>query len=154
MSPETYKAALEMAKDELASLISEQGGIQRRLQDIELRLADLRQSIAALSKLAGEDFDEEEAMGLTDMIRRVLEEAGRQITTQDVERLLESRGFNTRKYGNLQASIITVIRRLQQKSQVREDGTIGGKPAYRWTGPTNSARGLADGVKFSKYQKI
>src|SRR5580704_7776044 len=135
MSPNTYKAALEMAKKELKSLIAEQGQIQDRLKVVDERLSDLRQSIAALSKLAGEEFDEEEALGLTDMIRRVMQEADRQITTQDVERMLESRGFNTRRYGNLQASIIAVIRRLQQKSHVREEGTVGGKPAYRWIGP-------------------
>ena len=135
MSPKTYQAALATAKKELKALIAEQGEAQDRLKYIDVRLSDLRQSIAALSKLAGEDFDEEEALGLTDMIRLVMQEAGRQITTQDVERMLESRGFNIRKYGNLQASIITVMKRLQQKSQVREDGTIGGKMAYRWVGP-------------------
>jgi hypothetical protein len=136
MATNTYQAALKTAKEELNALVVEQGELQERLQAIEPRLADLRQSIAALSKLAGEEFDEEEALGLTDMIRRVMQEAGRQITTQDVERMLESRGFNTKRYGNLQASIITVMKRLIPKRQVREEGTIGGKPAYRWIGPT------------------
>ena len=139
MSPKTYKAALEMAKKELKALIAEQGEVQERSKYIDERLADLRQSIAALSKLAGEEFDEEEALGLTDMIRRVMQESDRAVTTQEVERMLESRGFNTRRYENLQASIITVIKRLIQKSQVREDGTIGGKIAYRWIGPKRSA---------------
>jgi hypothetical protein len=142
MTSKSYQVALKAAKAELETLLAEQGQAQERLKYLDERLSNLRQSIAALSKLAGEEFDEEEAMGLTDMIRRVMQEAGRQITTQDVERMLESRGFNTRRYGNLQASIITVIRRLQQKSQVREDGTVGGKPAYRWIGPKQPSTGI------------
>src|SRR5437867_1799232 len=133
MSPEAYKTALEMAKKELADLVAEQGEIQQKAQDIEKRLADLRQSIAALSKLAGEDFDEEQALGLTDAIRRVVEEAGsQQVTAHDVRLMLESRGFNTRRYGNLLASIITVLKRLQQKGEIAPTGTIGGKAAYKW----------------------
>jgi hypothetical protein len=135
MTTDAYKTALEAAKVELAALHAEQGEKQARLEEINLRLVALRQSIASLSKLAGEEFDEEEALGLTDMIRLVFQEADRQVTTGEIERMLESRGFNTRRYGNLQASVITVTKRLIQKSQVREDGTVGGKPAYRWIGP-------------------
>ena len=113
MTSETYKIALDAAKKELADLVGEQGEIQQRTQEIDQRLDTLRQSIAALSKLAGEEFDEEQALGLTDAIRRVLQESREQsVTAHDVRVMLESRGFNTRRYGNLLASIITVLKRL------------------------------------------
>jgi len=135
MTDKTYKAALEAAKKELAALHSEEGDVRTRLDEITERLTNLRQSIAALSKLAGEEFDEEAALGLTDMIRQVLQEAGRSVNTQEIETMLESRGFNTRRYANLQASIITVVQRLTRQNQVAADGTIGNKTAYKWIGP-------------------
>lgn len=135
MTDKTYKAALEAAKKEWIALKSEEGHTQHKLAEIKKRLFDLHQTIASLSKLAGEKFDEETALGITDMIRVVMQEASGQVTTQDIERMLADRGFDTPKYANLQASIITVVRRLIAQRQVREDGTAGNKTAYRWIGP-------------------
>lgn len=135
MTDKTYKAALEAAKKEWIALKAEEGHAQNKLVDVRRRLFDLHQTIAALSKLAGEKFDEEAALGITDMIRVVMQEAHGHVTTLDIERLLADRGFDTPKYANLQASIITVVRRLITQNQISEAGTIGNKTAYKWIGP-------------------
>jgi hypothetical protein len=51
-----------------------------------------------------------------------------------VRLLLEARGFQTRRYGNLLASIHVVVGRLVTKNEIMQAGTKGGadKPAYRW----------------------
>jgi hypothetical protein len=96
------------------------------------RISNLRQSIAAMSKLCGEEFDEEDPLGLTDAIRQLFKTTmDRSMTAQDVTLALESRGFNVSRYGNILASIHTVLKRLTAKGEIESAGNIEGKPAYR-----------------------
>jgi|SRR5579863_899529 len=135
MSPETYKMSLKQAKQDLADTVAELGEVQQKAQELEQRIVDLRQTVAALSKLCGEEFIEvEDALGLTAAIRLTMEDAaGTALTPQDVRLRLESRGFNTRRYGNLLASIHTVLGRLQAKREVVPVAQPNGKVGYRWT---------------------
>jgi len=135
MSPDTYKAALSQAKQDLADSVGELGELQQKAEEIDKRIMDLRQTVSVLSKLCGEqEVDLEDALGLTDAIRVAMTDVpGNQaVTAQDVRLRLESRGFNTRRYGNLLASIHTVLKRLQTKGEISLATIADGKPAYRW----------------------
>jgi chromosome segregation ATPase len=137
MSPESYKKALTTAKKDLADSIEALGEAQQRTQELDDRILQLRQTVSALSKLCGEkDFEVEDALGLTDSIRAALQNAPRSksFTAQEVRLLLEARGFNTKRYGNLLASIHTVLKRLVDKGEVMLAGTIGEdqKQTYLW----------------------
>src|ERR1700722_4678045 len=118
MRPESYEAALKQAGEELAASVVELGDAQARAEELEQRIADLRQTVSVLSKLCGEDNVEiEDSLGLTDAIRYVFAGAGthKSLTAQDVRLHLEGQGFNARRYGNILASIHTVIKRLENR---------------------------------------
>jgi hypothetical protein len=128
---DAYKKALDVAKQEVDQLTREQTEVTGRLGEIEKRLIELRQSIAALSKLAGEPFDEAAALGVTEAIRQAVESAGRPVSADDVRTLLESRGFNTARYANLLAAIITILKRLRQNGEITEM-VVNNRLAYEW----------------------
>jgi hypothetical protein len=120
--PETYEIALRDAKKELAEAVAELGEAQTRAQELEQRIGDLRQTISVLAKLCGqEDLDLESSLGLTDAIRLAFYALATQsVTAQEMRLHLESQGFNTRRYGNLLASIHTVFSRLEKKGEIRQ----------------------------------
>src|SRR5215469_1590356 len=102
---------LVQLKEELADCLHKQVEAQKTIKETHERIANLRQSIAAISKLCGEEFNEEDALGLTDAIRQLFKETmDRPMTAQDVRTGLESRGFNVSRYGNSLASIHTVLK--------------------------------------------
>src|SRR5437660_9901059 len=132
----TYEAALDAAKKELTHAIAELGEAQARTQELEQRIGDLRQTISVLSKLCGqEEVDIETSLGLTDAIRVAFcGLSGQGITPQEMRLRLEAQGFNTRRYGNLLASIHTVFGRLEKKGEITEVGTTAeGKSRYAQT---------------------
>ena len=136
MSPETYKAALEQAKKDLVD------AKERRLKAIqeqdkaEQQIAQLRQTVAALSNLCGEEFKEIESdeFGLTDAIRFVLKtNPSYAFFPQDVTVKLEQMGFDTGKYKHLLPSVHTVLKRLALKGEVDDSVMREHKTAYRWS---------------------
>jgi hypothetical protein len=136
MTPQAYELALYEAKKELADAVGELGEAQARTQELEQRIGDLRQSISVLAKLCGqEDVDVETSLGLTDAIRVAFNRIGQTpVTVEEMRVHLESVGFNTRRYGNLLASIHTVFSRLQKQGEIKPAGQkqIGNqaKPVY------------------------
>jgi chromosome segregation ATPase len=134
MSPQTYETALEEAKKELAQAIEDLGEAEQKVQDLGERISNLRQTVTVLSKLCGvENVEVEDALGLTEAIRRTFVDAPlKTFAVQDMRLALEARGFNTRKYGNLLASIHTVIGRLEAKQKIEKVGdNTAGKPIYQ-----------------------
>jgi hypothetical protein len=133
MERESYRAALNELRLELSDAIRQQADAEEAARALNDRIADLRQSVSALAKLCGEEFNEEEALGLTDAIRQIFKTAGtRPLTAQDVRTGLESRGFKIGRYSNILASIHTVIKRLAEKGEIKPTDSTGDKPAYRW----------------------
>ena len=131
-----YRGALQEAKKELVSAVADLGEAQNRALELEQRITDFRQTVSVLSKLCGEDdLDIEDSLGLTDAIRSAFVVVGKDgsLTPQEVRLRLEAQGFNTRRYGNLLASIHTVVKRLEAKQEISCIGTKGDKPAYRVT---------------------
>ena len=132
-SSTAYKVALAKAKEDLKASIAELGEIELRQRALEQRIVELRQTVAALSKLCGEEFLEEDALGLTDAVRMAFKSMGNTpMAIHDVRGRIESLGFDTSRYGNVMASIHTVVRRLVEKQELTETGTIGNKPAFAW----------------------
>jgi hypothetical protein len=146
MSPQTYEVALQEAKKELTESVAELGEAQARTQELEQRIGDLRQTISVLSKLCGkEDIDLESSLGLTDAIRLAFSYIGGKgtVTPQEMRLHLEKQGFNTRRYGNLLASIHTVFTRLEKKGEIRETAKrADGKSAYTATEVLMTAKAI------------
>jgi hypothetical protein len=133
---ETYKRALEQAKADLANRVAQLGAAQKLAELAEKEIVELRQTVSALQRLCGEsEYVEEDALGLTDAIRMTFKTAvgGASLTAQDVKELMENSGYAGR-WGNLLASIHTVIKRLHAKGEIEAGGNINGRDTFRWAG--------------------
>lgn len=136
MMMDTYKRALEQAKADLAKRVADLGAAQKLAELAEKEIFELRQTVSALQRLCGEsEYVEEDALGLTDAIRMTFKTAdgGASLTAQDVKELMENSGYAGR-WGNLLASIHTVIKRLQTKGEIEASGNVNGRDTFRWTG--------------------
>jgi hypothetical protein len=136
MTSTDYKKVLEQAKKDL---LGEQQALGRSLkeqEDIEKRITALRQTVAALSRMLDEEFVEEDAMGLTDAIRTIFRDKaagnGTLIPTE-VRDYLVTIGYDITKYGNVMASVHSVINRLLQKGEIVIAGSrADNKTCYKW----------------------
>jgi len=133
-----YRKAYRAAKRELASLLSQQ-------QKIEKRLVVVRQSIQTLAALCEEKGFEvapsEEAdillknTAIADEIRNILKsEHPRWLRPGEVKGHLERLGHDMTKYNNPQATIQMVLKRMVESSAVEEDSDPEGKKIYRASG--------------------
>jgi hypothetical protein len=127
-----FKETLKNAKAELAELQHEMGLCLQRQEELEKKIAAIRQMIMGFSAALGEQFVEEDSLGLTDAIRQAFKTHEAPLTPTDVRGRLEALGYDTSKYGNMMASVHTIINRLVTQGQIRQNGTIAGKPAYQW----------------------
>jgi hypothetical protein len=136
MTTDTYKEALRQAKLDLSQAIADLGDAEAKADRLTKEIAGLRQTVSALSRLCGEaEFVEEDALGLTDVIRLAYKSAagGPSLTLQDVKDRIDSMGYAGR-WGNLLASVHTVTKRLVQKGDVEAGGNVNGKDTYCWAG--------------------
>jgi hypothetical protein len=111
MSKDDYKRALEAAVREYEKLTAEHA-------ELEGRLAQLKHSIAALTKLCG--YEPTTPLGLTDACRLVLRNAVAPLTALEVRDRLVSIGIDLGRYSNPLASIHTVLKRMHDGGELVE----------------------------------
>jgi hypothetical protein len=127
----TYKNAFDAAKAHMERCREELGKVNSRKIELEIEVAKLRETVIALGRMFGEQFDEADELGLTDAIRQIfMAQPQTYLTAQNVRDRLEFLGFSLEKYGNALASIHTVIKRLVEKDEIFEYRTGGDKAAY------------------------
>lgn len=125
MTVESYRSALDAAIKEYEAL-----GEQRR--EIDRRLSHLAQTIGTLSRLLG--LSPTVPLGLTDACRLVLR-SGVPMTPVEVrDRLLEI-GVDLSVYVNDLSAIHTILKRLNESSEIRLIPRPSGKNAYLWQAP-------------------
>lgn len=133
MTDTDYKVVLDQAKTDLLKTQEQMGNCLKEQETLEKKIAGLRATIAALARMLDEEFFEEDAMGLTDAIREAFRSMGANgnLTATEVKGRLEMMGYNTAKYGNVMASIHTIINRLANKGEIKHVGSRGdNKPCY------------------------
>jgi hypothetical protein len=123
-----YRTALDAAIKEYEAL-----GEQRRA--IDKRLADLGQTIGTLSRLLG--HVPTVPLGLTDAVRFVTR-AGVPLTPTDVRDRLRTIGVDLDSYANDLAAIHTILKRLNDKGEVRVVPHTNGRDAYVWQRPVTA----------------
>lgn len=133
MSKDDYRRALDAAVREYETLIAEQSAL-------EGRLAQLKHSIATLTKLCG--YEPTVPLGLTDACRLVLRNAAGPLTALEVRDRLLSIGVALDNHSNPLASIHTVLKRMQDGGEIverdREDEPST-RAAYAFVPPGASA---------------
>ncbi len=133
MTDSDYEEILEKAKRDLLSEQNALGECLKRQEAHEKKITGLRATIAAISRMLDRDFVEEDAIGLTDAIREAFKSVGQgSLIPTEVKSRLEMMGYDTARYGNLMASVHTIINRLVQKGEIRQIGMRDNKPAYQW----------------------
>ena len=111
MSKDEYRRALDAAVREYERLTAEHVAL-------ESRIAQLKHSIAALTKLCG--YEPTVPLGLTDACRLVMRNAAAPLTALDVRDRLSSIGVDIDKYSNALASIHTVLKRMHDAGELVE----------------------------------
>jgi hypothetical protein len=111
MSKDDYRRALDAAVREYEALISQQ-------TELEARIAQLRHSIAALTKLCG--YESTVPLGLTEACRLVLRNADAPLTALEIRDRLKAIGVDLDKYSNPLASIHTILKRMRDGGEVKE----------------------------------
>lgn len=128
-----FTKSLETAKVELAHLQKELGDCLKEQGRLEKKIVAVRQMIVGFSDALGEKFVEEDSLGLTDAIRQAYKTAGGKLAPTELKDRLESIGYDTSKYGNLMASLHSVINRLVTQGQLKTI-VIAGKQYQEWNG--------------------
>ncbi len=134
MTDADYRKTLEALKNDLVAAEHELGTCIEIQEDLEKRIASLRETAVAMSRMLGESFDEMDSIGLTDVIRQAFKAAHpAPLAATEVRDRLRQLGFDITKYGNVLASVHTVVNRLEAKGEIRECGTrSGGQSVYVW----------------------
>jgi predicted RNA-binding protein YlqC (UPF0109 family) len=127
-----YREMFDQVKAEIASKRKELGVRLLEVEAMEDQIIGLQQTAAGLAKTLGEQYIAEDELGLTDAIRRAFKQNYlRDFTALEIKPELESMGHDLGRYGNAMASIHSVIKRIQDKD-IKQTGSRGGKPCYRW----------------------
>ena len=120
-----YKRALDSASREYEELTKQRA-------DLDVRIAQLTQSIGNLTRLCG--YVPTVPLGLTDACRMVLKAAGHPLTALEVRAQLEAMGMDMSRYTNDLSAIHTILKRLSESGETTFVPRGWAKPAYRWDG--------------------
>lgn len=118
MTAERYREAYELVKADYESADARVERAERELAEAITNREDVRRALAALATLCGE-LANDEPLGLTDAIREVFNQSGESLTSAEVRGRLEISRFNLKTQKNPDASIATVIKRLEEAGEVR-----------------------------------
>ena len=139
-----FETALTKAAIESAKLYAEKEQIQKRLAQIEARLLNLKQTVAALSQLVDQNFLRDVKIkydlvlatkaGLKETCLQVLRARfPKPLTASDMKATMESIGYDTKKYANSIAVIEMTLKRLVPAEA--EEVYVEGKKAYKSRSP-------------------
>jgi len=159
MASSEYKRAYDAAKDELAGLLETQIRLEKR--KIELRktievLASLCESEGVEIEPSVDAADILETSTLADEIRAILRtNMFGEYRPNEIKAELAKLGCDLSKYGNPQATIHMVLKRMVESKHVKESQDSQGKYVYQWK-PT--AQDLARATKAladqSEYKRV
>jgi hypothetical protein len=120
-----YKKALAAAESEMAD-------VERKLEGLERRKAQLRATIAGLRSLMGDPSDPSDAedMTLTDAIRTVLKGSDQFMSVQQV--IVNLRLMGLQFSGDKTATVGAILNRLARTERVIQGTTDDSRVGYKW----------------------
>ncbi len=118
-----------------AMLLERLASLETDVLDARNKIIHLDEMLKNLAPLAGRDDDGTNisGLGITDAIRSVLKTSGKQLSAQDIRRLLNEKGFDLSGLTAPMSSIYKILSRLvdgTKKEVDREKGERG--VFYRW----------------------
>ena len=138
MEKDTYRDAFERAKDDYDALLLKRNETEELLASIDADLIKVRRGVIALAAMCGEDLDEMN-LGLTDSLRTLFNQAPQALDLQEILKGIVDLGYDLSTQKNPRASIMAVLKRLQDAGEVRlgikQIDRAGGKATVRvWVG--------------------
>ena len=137
MTNESYKLTRDRARQELQKKLIQRVELDTQLSDINRRISELTQAVHALDLLVGDNGESKTEMiialsslKLADAVRELLKRSNTHLTPIEISRELKRYGFRSEGYTNPQASIHTMLRRLEE-SGLADTILKDGKTAYR-----------------------
>ena len=129
----TYRAALKEARASFDKATKRLAEIEIESYDLKQDTDRLRRTITALAAMCSENplIDR---LGITESCLEVMEVKKTTVTTADVVRALEARGFDLASQKNASASVHAILSRLARKGKI-EKVTEEGSDAVAWRGP-------------------
>ncbi|MFZ3213193.1 MAG: hypothetical protein WA188_16950 [Terriglobales bacterium] len=126
-----YREMFDAVQKEIVAKKRELGECMNRVERLEDEIAGLEQSAAGFAKTLGEQYVAEDALGLTDAVRRVFRQnQGRGFTALEVRDELKNMGYDLTQFGNHMASIHAVIKRLDGRDLRATGNRSDGKQVY------------------------
>ncbi|MFN0139713.1 MAG: hypothetical protein ACKVQW_06465 [Pyrinomonadaceae bacterium] len=121
----------------MSELLNRRSTLDSKLAEVNTRIAEVSQAVGALDLLVGDGTTDQTelmlevgGMNLADAVRAILRRSEVHLTPLEIMRKLRNIRFRITDYNNPQASISTMLRRLEESGQA--DTIIkDGKTAYR-----------------------
>jgi hypothetical protein len=115
----TYRAALREARISFAKSTIRLGEIALEEYELKQETDRLRRTITALAAMCSED-PAIDRLGITDSCLEVMQVRKTTVTTADVVRSLELRGFDFSSQKNAPASVHAILSRLARKGTIQK----------------------------------
>jgi predicted nuclease with TOPRIM domain len=144
MDDKIFKNTFDAAITELSKMMKELEELDSRRDELNTRIAHVRNSVLALSPLVGEKPEDVKEkylhlfpdlipsdVGLTDAVRKVLQSYDRFLSPKLVRIALQKTGYDIDRYSNILASIHTILKRLVESGEVEPETSEGGT-VYKW----------------------
>jgi hypothetical protein len=137
MEPSEFFQVWESVNNEKQRLVVRRDEIEMELHEIRNKLKHLDATLEHLTPLAdmGDFVPDITQLGLTDAVRRILEESELPLAAADIRKQLNDRNYDLSGLSAPMASIYKVLSRLAEKhDEVKRQKDGNGRVYYEWIG--------------------
>lgn len=128
----TYRTALKEARASFNQATKRLDEIEKETRRVKSDISKLRRTITALAAMCSEE-PMIDSLGITDSCIEVMREQDGTVSTMDVVKELEAKGFDLASQKNAPASVHAILSRLAGKGTIKkiegDEGSVG------WRGP-------------------
>ena len=124
MNQQDFEKTWNAFKLEHDQLVEQRTDLENQLAEIHKKIAHLDEALGHIAPLAGFVYstgNDISHLGLTDAIRRVLQDSNERLLAQDVRRLLAERGYDLSGLTAPMASIYKILSRLEESGKVLKE---------------------------------
>ena len=130
-APDFSKTWFELGAERDA-LVNKRTELETDLAEVRNKIAHLDAVLDHLAPLANLPWDDNiVGLGITDAIRRVLQDSSERLSAQEVRQRLIEKGYNLSELTAPMASIYKVLSRLEESKEIEKEKE-GSKVFYAW----------------------
>jgi hypothetical protein len=137
----TYQAALKDARAAFDAATQRLAAINIEAYNLNDEINRLRRTITALAALCSEE-PMIDTLGITESCLEVMDNERGTVTTVDVAKALEARGFDMASQKNANASVHAILSRLARRGRIEK--ITDAKENVVWRGPNYDPNAITD----------